>query len=110
MKKKNELLWEHYEKNFGKFVKRASRVLDDWHYGEDCVQEAYESGLRYLHTFSGDNFDGWFYVVYVNTLRKYLRFIKTQGMNQEIKMSDHPMFPSEMVDKYKGLIKKEIKE
>jgi RNA polymerase sigma factor (sigma-70 family) len=104
----NEIIQQHYLKHRDKLVSRAKNVLGDWHYGEDCTQEAYENAIRYFHTFNGTNFDGWFFAIFLNMLRKYLRFIKSQGVSQEIKTADHPLFPTEIQDQYMGLIEEEI--
>lgn len=105
-----DLIQQHYTKHFDTLVKRAARALGDWHYGEDCVQEAYENALKYSHTFDGSNFDRWFNTVFMNTIKKFFRFIQSQGVTQELKTPDHPLYPTNLTEKHKDLIKTEIQQ
>jgi DNA-directed RNA polymerase specialized sigma24 family protein len=104
------IIQDHFKKHYDKLVSKSANVLGDWHYGEDCVQESYENALKYHHSFDGSNFDTWFYTIYINMLRKYIKFVKSQGINQEIKVAHHPLFPSEIKDCHLGLIASEIEK
>jgi DNA-directed RNA polymerase specialized sigma24 family protein len=104
----HEEINDHYNTNYSKLVSKASYILEDWQYGEDCVQESYENALRYSSSFKGGNYNAWFFSIFLNTVKKYLKFIKSQGVNQELKLRDHPLFPSELTDEHKGLIAEEI--
>jgi RNA polymerase sigma factor (sigma-70 family) len=102
-------LTEHYTKNYKDFLGRARKVLGDYHYAEDCVQEAFENALRYSHTFNqGSDLASWFNRVFLNTVFNYLAFIRSQGVVTELTIKDHPEFPSELVQKYEGVITEEI--
>ena len=65
-----EFLTDHYEKNFGKLVKRYARRFDNDHVGQDVVQEAYMKALRYRETYdSSQPFENWFGVICYNAFR-----------------------------------------
>lgn len=104
-------LIEFYSENYETYLNRAKRTLGDHHHAEDAVQEAFENALRYSHTFNDKkSLEHWFNMVFLNTVRDYLSYIRNQGIVMELKIKDHPSFPSELVDKYKGVISKEIHE
>ena len=104
-------LTKFYSENYDTYLKRAKRVLGDHHHAEDVVQEAFENALKYSYTFDKErDLEHWFNMVFLNTVRDYLSYIRNQGIVMELKIKDHPSFPSELVDKYKGVISKEIEE
>lgn len=102
-------LTEFYKENYKSFLVKARRVLKDHHYAEDCVQESFENALKYLDSFQPEgNLEHWFNRVFMNTVKDYLAFIRTQGVVTELTIKDHPTFPSQFVDKYRGVIEEEL--
>lgn len=97
-----------YEENYDSYLKQANRSLGDLSYAEDCVQEAFENAIRYFSTYKGPCIESWFSRVFRNTVRDYLSYIKSGGIVTELKYKDHPVFPEEIVDRYKGVIEWEI--
>jgi RNA polymerase sigma factor (sigma-70 family) len=104
-----ESLTEFYKENYKSFLVKAKRILRDHHYAEDCVQESFERALKYLDSFQQEgNLEFWFNRVFMNTVKDYLTFIRSQGVVTELTTKDHPAFPQELVDKYKGVIEEEL--
>jgi RNA polymerase sigma factor (sigma-70 family) len=102
-------LTEFYKKNYKDYLARARNCLKDHHYAEDVVQEAFENALKYSYTFNEEKeLENWFNSVFMNTLRDYLSYVRNQGVVVELTIKDHPQFPKELVDKYRGVIEKEI--
>jgi RNA polymerase sigma factor (sigma-70 family) len=99
-----------YEENYNSYLSQAKKFLKDHHYAEDCVQEAFEDALKYLKTYRGPCLESWFSSVFRNKVRDYHNFIRNAGMVIELKYKDHPIFPDEIVDRYKGVIEEEIEK
>ena len=67
----NKIIQEHYEKNYGKLIKRMTfRAGTEWD-AEDVVQEAYCRALKYFKSYDGEHLDQWFSTILNNTLRDY---------------------------------------
>jgi RNA polymerase sigma factor (sigma-70 family) len=105
----NPTLTEFYEKNYKNYLGRARRFLKDYHYAEDCVQEAFENALRYSDTFTeGLSLESWFNMVFLNTVRTHLSKIKAQGVVVELTYRDHPPVPETVKEMYGDIVEKEI--
>jgi RNA polymerase sigma factor (sigma-70 family) len=106
-----EVLTKFYRENYDEYLGRAKRCVGDHHYAEDVVQEAFENALKYSHTFQQEKqLANWFNSVFMNTVRDYLSFIRNQGVVMELTIKDHPSFPSELVQRYQGVIMEEIEK
>lgn len=101
-------LTQLYEETYKEYLKQATRSLGDPFYAEDCVQESFENALRYLKTFKGPCLRSWFSKVFRNTVINYISYIRAGGVVTELKYKDHPIYPQEISDRFKGVVEGEI--
>ena len=52
----------------------ARRMLNDWAWAEDAVQDSFVAGYRAFHQFRGDNLPAWIMRIVANTCRDALRY------------------------------------
>jgi DNA-directed RNA polymerase specialized sigma24 family protein len=106
----SRLLQEHYDKNYKLFMKKAQGLLGDFHYGQDCVQEAYEKALLYRNNFDEErgDFNKWFNSIFFNCMKKYSNFIRDKGINMSDELQDVENFPMSLAQKYPKTIMREI--
>ena len=85
----NDVIEEHYSKNFNRLVLRFQFSAGSIQAAEDIVHDAYERALKYASSFSGDRFEGWFYTILRNSLRDYMKAEKGYSESTDIDEYDH---------------------
>ncbi len=76
---------KHYREKRNTFLKQAYGFLKDHGWAEDAVQEAYARAFKY--EFRGPeirDFDGWMYVIFLNTLKWYKKKLRENGVVMEV--------------------------
>lgn len=92
MSLRNDILTDHYLKNYDRLVKRSTwRVPNrSVHLAEECVQEAYLRALRYFKTFNPqiDSIDRWFEGILRNSINDCRSIEKDKGVVYELNEED----------------------
>lgn len=85
----NDVVEEHYVKNFNRLVNRLQFPAGSIHAAEDILHDAYERALKYASSFSGEKFDRWFHTIIKNALRDYKKAEKGITDSVEVDEYDH---------------------
>lgn len=80
-----QFIENHFKEHYRKYYKIAQfRCGNEWD-AEDILQDAYENALRYCGSYSGEDFDAWFYRILTNALKDFRNASKG---NQTVPLED----------------------
>lgn len=112
---KNEIISQHYVKNYDRLVKRTKWRAPNQSpaLAEECVQEAYARALKYFPTYDEkkDTFEKWFEGILRNALNDCRKIEKDRGVSGEMTDGDGVVLhPSRREKMMAVMVIRDIKE